>query len=38
LVAAPDAVLIDSTYLTLDQVVARAIALVDEKLDQLITK
>ena len=38
LVAAPDAVLIDSTYLTLDQVVARAIELVDEKLNQPATK
>jgi len=35
LVAAPDAVLIDSTYLTLDQVLARAVELVDEKLEKI---
>ncbi len=35
LVAAPDAVLIDSTYLTLDQVVARAIELIDAKLEKI---
>jgi cytidylate kinase len=32
LVAAPDAVLIDSTHLTLDQVLARAVELIDIKL------
>lgn len=32
LIAAPDAVQIDSTYLTLDQVLARAIELVDARL------
>jgi cytidylate kinase len=32
LVAAPDAILIDSTSLTLEQVVQRAVAIVDEKL------
>ena len=31
---APDAVLIDSTYLTLDQVLARAIELVDARLEK----
>ncbi len=35
LVAAPDAVQIDSTYLTLDQVLARAVELIDEKLAAL---
>jgi cytidylate kinase len=35
LVAAPDAVLIDSTYLTLDQVLARAVELVESKLNAL---
>lgn len=34
LVPAADAVMIDSTYLTLDQVVARAIALIDARLAQ----
>jgi cytidylate kinase len=34
LVPAEDAVLIDSTYLTLDQVLARAIELIDAKLAQ----
>src|SRR5262249_10362422 len=38
LVAAPDAVLIDSTYLTLDQVLARAVELVDEKLEKIAAK
>lgn len=38
LVAAADAVQIDSTYLTLDQVLARAIELVDKKLTQLAAK
>jgi CMP/dCMP kinase len=33
LVAAPDAVEIDSTYLTLDQVLARAVELIDAKLN-----
>ena len=32
LVAATDAVIIDSTYLTLDQVLARAVELIEEKL------
>jgi len=32
LVPAPDAVLIDSTYLTLDQVLARAVEMIDAKL------
>jgi cytidylate kinase len=32
LVPAPDAVLIDSTYLTLDQVLARAVEVIEEKL------
>jgi len=32
LVPAPDAVLIDSTYLTLDQVLARAVELIDARL------
>jgi cytidylate kinase len=32
LAPAPDAVLIDSTYLTLDQVVAKAVELIEEKL------
>jgi cytidylate kinase len=35
LVPAPDAVLIDSTYLTLDQVLARAVELIDAKLSQI---
>ena len=35
LVAAPDAVLIDSTYLTLDQVVARATELIEAKLEKI---
>jgi cytidylate kinase len=35
LVAAPDAVKIDSTYLTLDQVLARAIELVDAQLEKM---
>jgi cytidylate kinase len=35
LAPAPDAVQIDSTYLTLDQVLARAIQLVDAKLDKI---
>ncbi len=35
LVAALDAVLIDSTYLTLDQVVARAIELIDARLEKI---
>lgn len=35
LVPASDAVLIDSTYLTLDQVLARAVELVDTKLSQI---
>ena len=35
LVAAPDAVLIDSTYLTLDQVLARAVELVDARLEKI---
>jgi CMP/dCMP kinase len=34
LVPAPDAVLIDSTYLTLDQVLARAVELIDARLFQ----
>jgi cytidylate kinase len=34
LVPAPDAVLIDSTYLTLDQVLARAIEVIDARLSQ----
>lgn len=34
LVAAPDAVRIDSTYLTLDQVLARAVELIDAKLEK----
>ena len=38
LVAAADAVQIDSTYLTLDQVLARAIALVDAKLGEIASK
>jgi CMP/dCMP kinase len=33
LIAAPDAVQIDSTYLTLDQVLARAVELIDAKLN-----
>jgi cytidylate kinase len=32
LVPAPDAVLIDSTYMTLDQVLARAVELIEAKL------
>lgn len=35
LVPAPDAVLIDSTYLTLDQVLARAVELIDARLSQI---
>ena len=35
LVAAPDAVVIDSTYLTLDQVLARAEELIDAKLSSI---
>jgi cytidylate kinase len=31
---APDAVLIDSTYLTLDQVLARAVELIDARLEK----
>jgi len=38
LVAASDAVQIDSTYLTLDQVLARAIELVDAKLEEIAAK
>jgi cytidylate kinase len=38
LVPAPDAVQIDSTYLTLDQVLARAIELIDAKLSAISTK
>ena len=38
LVAAPDAVQIDSTHLTLDQVLARAIELVDAKLGEIASK
>jgi cytidylate kinase len=38
LVAAPDAVQIDSTYLTLDQVLARAIEMVDAKLGEIASK
>ncbi|HKV91380.1 MAG TPA: (d)CMP kinase [Candidatus Angelobacter sp.] len=38
LVAAVDAVQIDSTYLTLDQVLAHAIALVDAKLGEIASK
>ncbi|HKD82547.1 MAG TPA: (d)CMP kinase [Candidatus Angelobacter sp.] len=38
LVAAPDAVQIDSTYLTLDQVLARAVELVDAKLAAISSK
>lgn len=38
LVAAPDAVQIDSTYLTLDQVVAKAVDLVDTKLATISSK
>jgi CMP/dCMP kinase len=38
LVAAPDAVQIDSTYLTLDQVLARAVELIDAKLNSAATK
>lgn len=38
LVAAPDAVQIDSTYLTLDQVLARAIELVDAKLGEIAAR
>lgn len=34
LVPAPDAVVIDSTYLTLDQVLARAVELVDARLEK----
>jgi cytidylate kinase len=34
LVPAPDAVRIDSTYLTLDQVLARAVELIDAKLEE----
>ncbi|HEX4604303.1 MAG TPA: (d)CMP kinase [Candidatus Angelobacter sp.] len=34
LVPAPDAVLIDSTYLTLDQVLARAVEVIDARLEQ----
>jgi cytidylate kinase len=33
LVPAADAVQIDSTYMTLDQVLARAVELIEEKLD-----
>jgi CMP/dCMP kinase len=35
LVPAPDAVMIDSTFMTLDQVLARAVELIDEKMDAL---
>jgi len=35
LVPAPDAVVIDSTYLTLDQVLARAVELIDAKLEKM---
>jgi CMP/dCMP kinase len=35
LAPAPDAVLIDSTYLTLDQVLARAVELVDQRLEKI---
>jgi CMP/dCMP kinase len=35
LVAAPDAVKIDSTYLTLDQVLAQAIEMVDARLEKM---
>lgn len=38
LVAAADAVQIDSTYLTLDQVLARAIALVEAKLGEITSR
>jgi CMP/dCMP kinase len=38
LVAAPDAVQIDSTYLTLDQVLARALELVDAKLGEIASR
>ena len=38
LVAAPDAVQIDSTHLTLDQVLGRAIDLVDAKLGEIASK
>jgi len=38
LVAAPDAVQIDSTYLTLDQVLARAIELIDARLGEIASK
>src|SRR5260221_324761 len=34
LAPAPDAVVIDSTYLTLDQVLARAVELIDSKLEK----
>ena len=34
LVPAPDAVLIDSTYLTLDQVLARAVEVIDARLSR----
>lgn len=34
LIPAPDAVLIDSTYLTLDQVLARAVELIDARLEK----
>jgi CMP/dCMP kinase len=37
LVAAPDAVTIDSTYLTLDQVLARAVELIDARLSLIST-
>src|SRR5947209_6005705 len=38
LVPAPDAVVIDSTYLTLDQVVARAVELIEAKLESILSK
>lgn len=37
LVAAPDAVLIDSTHLTLEQVLARAVELIDARLEKMIS-
>jgi len=35
LVPAADAVLIDSTYLTLDQVLARAVEVIDTRLEKM---
>jgi CMP/dCMP kinase len=35
LVPAPDAVLIDSTYLTLDQVIAQAVAIIEARLKEI---